>query len=61
MPSLFCLLADARAALAEASRLVAGNGNALYAAQGVRLEGENALAERAAHRQAERAFLSALR
>jgi len=73
VPYLFCLLAeaelaagrpaDARAALAEASQLVAGNGNALYAAEGLRLEGEIALAEGAdvEHRQAaEASFLAAL-
>ena len=72
VPYLFCLLAgaqraagrlaDARTALGEAERLVAANGNALYAAEGLRLAGEIVLAEGAAsaRTQAEGAFLSAL-
>ena len=57
MPYLLCLLAEAelaagrfaeaRSALAQAAQLVAGNGNALHAAEGLRLEGELALAESA--------------
>lgn len=73
VPSLLCQLAEAelasgrlaetRSALAEAARLVAGNGNALYAAEGLRLEGELALAEGdddAGREAAERSFLAAL-
>ena len=74
VPYLLCLLAeaghaagrlddDASAALAEAARLVAGNGNALYAAEGLRLEGEVALARNRGASDlvaAEQAFLAAL-
>ena len=74
VPYLLCLLAsaeiragrpaDARAALAQAGQLVAGNGNALYAAEALCLEGELALAEgggAAARRRAERSFVAGLR
>jgi DNA-binding winged helix-turn-helix (wHTH) protein len=72
VPYLLCLLgaaelahgrlAQARAALAEAEQLVAGNGNALYAAEGLRLGGEIDLATdaNALRGQAEAAFTAAL-
>jgi predicted ATPase/DNA-binding winged helix-turn-helix (wHTH) protein len=73
VPSLLCVLAEAalaagrpeeaRSALGEAAALVAGNGNMLYAAEGLRLEGELALVERgdaAGRRAAEQKFLAAL-
>ena len=72
VPYLLCLLAeaelsggrlaDARAALVESARLIAENGNALYAAEGLRLEGELALAEGGPQRReaAERQFVAAL-
>lgn len=72
VPYLLCLLSaaalahgrllDARAALAEASSLVAGNGNALYAAEGFRIGGEIDLAANASVpcRAAEESFTSAL-
>jgi len=72
VPYLLCLLGaaelahgrlpEARAALTEASALVAVNGNALYAAEGLRLGGEIALAADAnAQRDAaEAAFTAAL-
>ncbi|MCE9658362.1 MAG: AAA family ATPase [Burkholderiales bacterium] len=73
VPYLLCLLAeaelaagrldDARAALGEAAQLVAGNGNALYAAEGLRLLGEIELAEGKGGQSleaAERSFRAAL-
>ena len=72
VPYLLCLLGaaelaharlpEARAALREASSLVALNGNALYAAEGLRLGGEIALARDAAAAlgEAEAAFTAAL-
>jgi DNA-binding winged helix-turn-helix (wHTH) protein len=73
VPSLLCQLAEAelaagrlaeaRAALGEAGQLVAGNGNLLYAAEGLRLEGEIELASGGGAQglgAAERAFLAAL-
>ncbi len=71
VPYLLCLLAEARLAdgrldgardaLAEANRLVGANGNALYAAEGLRLEGEVALAEggKESRRHAESKFVAA--
>jgi predicted ATPase len=73
VPSLLCVLAEAalaagrpeeaRSALGEAAGLVDSNGNMLYAAEGLRLEGELALVERgdaAGRRAAEQKFLGAL-
>ena len=73
IPYLLCALAqaeiaggrldDAREALIESSNLVAGNGNALYAAEGLRLEGEIALADSGDPKRvrlAEQSFMSAL-
>jgi predicted ATPase/DNA-binding winged helix-turn-helix (wHTH) protein len=73
VPYLLCSLAEAhlaasqhdaaQLALAEAAGLVAGNGNALYAAEGLRLQGELALAVNAdpsRHEAARRCFMAAL-
>ncbi len=73
VPYLLCQLAEAelaagrlgeaRATLGEAGQLVAGNGNVLYAAEGLRLEGEIELASGGGAQSleaAERAFLAAL-
>jgi len=73
VPYLLCLLAEtelaggrfdaARAALAEATALVAANGNASYAAEALRLQGEVELAaatDPAGRRSAEERFAAAL-